>query len=106
MNTWIAQLPESRLRRIRDEALESFGLAAREFLKPEIERQRKEAVEQSILAEIRRSTSGYRSFGLNVAAGLVSALIFAALALGFYYYVKADPSPLGQTRELLEPSPK
>jgi SRSO17 transposase len=37
---------------------------------------------------------------------LVSALIFAALALGFYYYVKADPSPLGQTQELLEPSPK
>lgn len=103
VNAWIAQLPDNRLRRIRDEALESFGLAAKEFLRPEVERQRREAVERSILAEVRRFTGGLRSFGLNVAAGLVAAVIFAALALGFYYYVKADPSPLGQTRELLEP---
>jgi hypothetical protein len=106
INAWIGQVPGPRLKRIRDDALESFSLAARVFLEPEIQRQRQEAVEQSILNEIRRYTSGLRSFGLNVLAGLLAAILFGGMALGFYYYVKADPSPVGQTRELLEkPTP-
>ena len=43
INAWIAQIPDARLKRIRDEALESFGLAAKTFLEPEILRQRQEA---------------------------------------------------------------
>lgn len=39
INAWIAQIPDARLKRIRDEALESFGLAAKAFLEPEILRQ-------------------------------------------------------------------
>src|SRR5689334_3250437 len=73
VNAWVAQIPEPRLKRIRDEALESFGLAARSFLEPEIQRQREEAVNASILAEVkslvasvRGYTSGWRSFGLNI----------------------------------------
>ena len=102
INTWIAQIPDARLNRIRDDALESFGLAARAFLEPEIVRQRKEAVDQSVLAEIQRFTSGFRAFGFNVAAGIVAAFLFALLALAFYYIVTTDPSPMDQARELLE----
>jgi hypothetical protein len=75
INAWIAQIPDARLKRIRDEALESFGLAARAFLEREILRQRKEAVDQSILSEIQRFTSGFRAFGINVAAGIVAAFL-------------------------------
>ena len=102
INAWIAQIPDARLKRIRDEALESFGLAAKVFLEPEILRQRQEAVDHSILAEIRRFTSGFRAFGFNVAAGIVAAFLFALLALAFYYIVTTNPSPMDQARELLE----
>jgi hypothetical protein len=81
----VAQLPDGRLRRIREDALESFGLAARVFLEPGTERQRREAVDQSVLKEIRQHTSSLRSFGLNILAGVIAAMVFAALALGFYY---------------------
>jgi hypothetical protein len=85
-------IAEPKILRNLDQAHQAFGADALDFMRPEIERQIQIGIEDSILVRIRNYTSGWKTFGMNILAGIVSGALFAAISFGLYVYVKTDPS--------------
>ncbi len=78
---WFLQrTPESFHRAIAD-AENTLQLVADDALKEIIEIERREVLEQAVIQSIERHSGGWRQFGIGVAAGLVSALLFAVLII-------------------------
>ena len=62
MNSWIADLPDSRLAGFQDTSLTAFEIAAAAYMEPVMETAKKEAVDRSILAQVKRATSFWATF--------------------------------------------
>ncbi len=85
------QIAEAKILRNLAQAHQEFGADALDLMTPEIERQIQIGIEDSILIRIKNYTSGWKTFGMNILAGVVSGALFAAISLGLYVYVKTDP---------------
>lgn len=59
-----------------------------------LEDQRKEVEESIIISEIQSLNRFWPQFGVSLAAGLASALVFAALLIIFAVFVLNDVSPV------------
>jgi len=86
------ELAPAKIERDIYEAQQEFGRAAAEFMAPEIEKRIKTAIEGSIVAIVRANTAGIKPFAINVTAGVVAGVIFAAITVSCYFFVKIDPS--------------
>jgi hypothetical protein len=78
---WISQLTDYDFDQVRTEAVDFFHLAAEEHLRDRIEKEKKAAIEQSILSEIKEYTSPWR----HVLIALGMALV-APIALGGFIF--------------------
>jgi hypothetical protein len=70
----------------------------------EIEREKKLAVDASILREVRRATKFASTFWPNLTIGVVASLAFTLLVILFGYIFNHDPSPVALFKAL-GPSP-
>lgn len=86
------ELAPAKIARDIYEAQQNFGREAAEFMEPEIQNRIRRAIDNSIVATVRAATSGWKAFLANVIAGVVSGVLFAAITISCYYYVKTDPS--------------
>lgn len=77
IDDWIGQLPDFEFRQMRGDAAAFFHTAARAHLETEIEQEKAEAIEDSILDEIREYTSPWRH--LAIAAMMA---VIAPVAIG------------------------
>jgi hypothetical protein len=104
-NNWISHLPNSRLDEIHDDAYIFFEWSARKFMAEEVELEKKKAVDESILKEIERFTSGnaakienFVSFKnnwiQNTFIGVISSLFFSVLVIIMAAIFAHDPSPI------------
>lgn len=100
---WTANLPESRLAEIRDTAVAFFADAATAYMQPQVEAAKSQAVDASILAEVRRlnadlaaqverATSLRRTWLPNILAGVVASFVFALVVLAGAAIYRGDPS--------------
>ena len=78
---WYEQQPEGVLLRSKGEAENALQGYADEVLQEIIEIERKEASDGVIVREIRLAGRLWPQFGINVAAGLASALLFVAVLI-------------------------
>jgi len=99
-NQWISELPDSRLDEIRDVAYLAFEAAADGYLRERIEQERKTAVEQSILTEIRQFTSFWRNFGPNLLIGIAASVAFSLLLIVMASIFADDPSPIALYKQI------
>ncbi len=104
-NNWISQLPDSRLNEITEEAYRFFDFAARNYLADEIERERKEAIDSSILSEVRRSTSFLNTALPNLFIGVIASLVFSCLVIVMGIIYAHDPSPIALYKAIVTPKP-
>src|SRR5258708_35043026 len=89
---FVKDLPLAKIDRDIFDAQQSFGSDAAGFMEEETERRIRASIDNSIVATVKGFTSGWKSFSLNVIAGVVAGLIFAAVSLGLYFLVIVDPS--------------
>jgi hypothetical protein len=108
---WIANLPESRLTEIRDSAQAVFEDAAREFMEEQIEVAKAEAIDGSILREVRRlnqelsakvarATSPRAALPVGIAGGVIASLVFTILVMVAAAIYERDPSPFAVIKSL------
>jgi hypothetical protein len=96
---WIADLPNSRLAEIYERAITTFKDAAEHYMKPTMEKERTEAVERAVSAEIRemlrrveRVSSFKMTFLPNLFTGIVASFAFALIVLVAAVIYQHDPS--------------
>ena len=93
VNSWIADLPDSRLAGFQDTSLTAFEIAAAAYMEPVMETAKKEAVDRSILAQVKRATSFWATFWPNLFTGVVASFTFAVLIILSAWVFKRDPTP-------------
>lgn len=102
LDRYVRETAVTKVLRDLDQSQSEFGRDAYDFMEEEIRRQVQVGIDQSILAQIRGYTTGWKAFGMNVLAGLVSGVLFAAITFGGYLYVRADPSMSGMGKGFVE----
>jgi hypothetical protein len=103
IDQWVREQPNTKIDREIENAEQNFGQAAVLATEEETQRRMTEAVNNSILAQVKQFTSGWKAFGLNILAGIVAGLIFSALAIYLYVYVLIDPSINARFRSYFPP---
>jgi hypothetical protein len=91
---WYEQQPEGVLLRAKGTAENALKLYADDVLQEVLETERREVSDGVIVSEIRLARRFWPRFGINVAAGLASALLFAAVLVIVALIVLTDLSPV------------
>lgn len=91
---WYEQQPEGVLLRAKGTAENALQAFTAEVLEVADGDARKEIEESVIVGEIRKLGSFWPQFGVNLAGGFVSALLFAAFLIVMAYLVLNDTSPV------------
>lgn len=91
---WYEQQPKEALIRAKGTAESALRLLADDVLQEILEIERREVLEGQIIEEIRQGKRFLPQFGVNVAGGLASALIFAAILIVVAIVVIQDLSPV------------
>ena len=102
LDRFAKEIPVTKLNRDIEDAQQEFGRVASAYLEDETERRIRAAVDSSILLQIRQYTSGWKSFGMNVIAGVIAGLIFAAITIFGYFIVRVDPSINGAAKVVIQ----
>jgi hypothetical protein len=81
IDEWISQLSDYDFGQMRDEAASFFDSSSKIYLAKYIEEQKKEAVGQSILSEVRRFSNPWRDFGIALLMAILAPILLGA---GFF----------------------
>lgn len=100
ITAWYEQLPQGVLLRAKDTAESRLKDYSDEIVSMLEDDYRKEIQESIIVNEIKESKKFWPQFGVNLAGGFVSALLFAALLSIVAFFVINDTSPVEIGSEL------
>ena len=101
---WYSQQPPSVLLRAKgtaENALQVYSEEVSALLEAAI---RKSTEDGLIIGEIRATNRFWPQFGANIAAGIVSSVIFAAVLVLVAVVVFNDPSPVAMVKNLKSPT--
>lgn len=101
---WYQQLPSGVLLRAKDTAETRLKDYAESVVSAYLSDYESELREGIIVSEIRETKKFWPQFGVNLAGGFVSALLFAALLSIVAFFVLNDTSPVQIGKELREKS--
>jgi len=97
---WYEQQPPSVLLRAKGTAENALQAYSSDVLDIAVEDQRREVEEGIVVSEIRELKKFWPQFGVNLAGGFVSALLFAVLLTIVAFFVINDRSPVEIGQEL------
>jgi hypothetical protein len=111
VDRWIADLPDSRLEQLRQEATDLLDLAARAYMAADIEKAVAAARDDAIIREVRASnealsarlqtaTAFGTTFFANLFIGVVASFAFSLLVIAASLIFARDPSPFALYRSL------
>ena len=102
---WVAELPDSRLDEIHNNASRVFRNAARIYMADRIKRAQDEAVSASVFSELARHNAAVEGFVKrvtsfsanllpNIGVGILSSVIFSIVIIVASLIFTKDPSPI------------
>nr|VFJ46046.1 MAG: hypothetical protein BECKFM1743A_GA0114220_100326 [Candidatus Kentron sp. FM]VFJ73065.1 MAG: hypothetical protein BECKFM1743C_GA0114222_106985 [Candidatus Kentron sp. FM]VFK06431.1 MAG: hypothetical protein BECKFM1743B_GA0114221_100178 [Candidatus Kentron sp. FM] len=94
IRSWYEQQPESELLRAKGEAENALREYSDEVIQSNIEEYGEEIKEDIIVCEIKKLGRFWPQFGVNLAGGVTSAVLFAVLLIAFAFFVLNDISPV------------
>jgi hypothetical protein len=94
IKNWYEQQPDAALLLAKGDAENALQVYAQEVEEVMVERHRKDIEGEVIVSEIRSLKNLWADFGINVAGGFVSALLFAVFLTTLAFIVFADTSPI------------
>lgn len=92
---WYEQLPPGAVLRAKGTADNTLQLFSTEVIEENDKATRKQIEESIIVSEIRDMKRFWPQFGVNLAGGFISSLLFALLLVAIAVIVIKDPSPVG-----------
>lgn len=92
---WYEQLPPGTVLRAKGTAENALQVFSAEVIEENDQETRKQIEESIIVNEIRDMKRFWPQFGVNLAGGFISALLFALLLVAIAVIVIKDPSPVG-----------
>lgn len=98
---WYTQQPDGVLLRAKGTAENALERYSDAVLQAELETERREVADGVIVSEIRLARKFWPQFGISMAGGLVSAILFAALLTILVMVVLADKSPVDLGKALI-----
>ena len=98
---WYEQQPEGVLLRAKGDSENALRIYHEEVLQGILETERREVAEGVIVSEIQLARRFWPQFGINVAAGLASAVLFAAVLVLVAVIVLTDVSPVNLWKGLV-----
>lgn len=104
LDRFVQELPRAKIDRLIREAEQEFGGYAAEFMEDDTKKRIQAAVNDGVVATVKGYTSGWKTFGMNILAGLVSGVLFAGIALLLYLVVKDDPSLFAIAKGTVQPA--
>lgn len=90
---WYEQQPEGVLLRAKGEAENALKAYSDEVVKIVMDEEIKEIQDDIIVSEIREIKAFWPQFGVNLAGGFVSSILFATLLIIVAFFVLNDTSP-------------
>ena len=102
IRAWYQQQPSSVLLRAKGTAENALKTYSDAVLAEVYEQQQKEVREGVIVAEIRELKKFWPQFGVNLAGGLASSILFAALLTLLAFIIFGDVSPIAIGTHLTE----
>ena len=100
VKSWYEQQPETVLLRAKGTAENALKAYADEVVEIVIDDHRKEIEENIIVNEIRDLKAFWPQFGVNLAGGFISALLFALFLAIMAFFVLNDTSPVNIASDL------
>ncbi len=100
VKNWYAQQPSSVLVRAKGTAETALQVFTAEAFDSFIESRTKEIEEGIVVSEIKSLNKFWPQFGVNLAGGFVSAVIFAALIVILAVFVLNDASPVSISEQI------
>jgi len=94
IKNWYEQQPDGTLLRAKGDAEHALQLYAQEVEEEILASERRVIQNEVIVSEIRSLKRPWEDFGINLAAGFFSALLFAAVLTIVAFIVFADNSPV------------
>lgn len=101
VRSWYLQQPENVLLRAKGTAENALQLYADDVLQAVLETERREVADGVIVGEIRSGRRFLPQFGINVAGGLASALLFTAILIILVFVVFSEFSPVTLTKDAI-----
>lgn len=98
---WYLQQPENVLLRAKGTAENALQLYADDVLQAVLATERREVADGVIVGEIRLARRWTTQLGINVAGGLVSAIIYTAILVLLALAVFSDFSPVNLTKNAI-----
>ena len=97
---WYEQQPQGVLLSAKGDAEHALQAYADEVLEEVLEVERRDVAEGVIVSEIRLARRFLPQFGINVAGGLVSTIVFGAILVLVAFLVWTNPSPVDIGKQL------
>lgn len=104
VQSWYQQQPSSVLLRARGTAENALQVYSEEVVAAINGEYRKEIEQGIIVGELKELKRFWPQFGVNLAGGFVSALLFAFVLVFVAFFVLNDPSPVGMVKDLKQQS--
>jgi len=101
---WYEQQPEGEILRVKGEAENPLKVYADEIWQVFLADAQKKTLESLVVCEIRSIRRFWPQFGINVAGGMVSAFVFAAILAVLAFVVWHNPSPIDLGRDMMSGS--
>jgi hypothetical protein len=99
-NRWISEITDYRLASFREEAARLFDAGARNYLKDELEVEKRRAVDESILNEVKASGSFWRQIGIALITSILAPLIIGAMIVAALAYERVMITATGVSQHL------
>lgn len=99
---WYEQLPDGALLRAKGDAENTLTVYADEVLQAVLETERREVADGVIVNEIRLARRFLPQYGITVAGGVTSAIIFALVLVGLAFFVLFESSPINLGKDLFD----
>lgn len=99
---WYRQQPAGVFMRAKGTAENALQLYADDVLQEVLAVERREVADGVIVSEIRSTHRFLPQFGINVAGGFTSAIIFAAILALLAFIIFSDASPVKLTKDAID----
>ena len=103
IDQWISQITDHRIATWRETAARLFDAAAKVYMTPEIDRQKKDAVDQSILRELKRANVWWKQIGVALITAILAPLIIGAVIVAARSYDLFMPTATDMSKKLQTP---
>ncbi len=94
INEWISNITNLQYEGMKEEAARFFDSFSRDYLKDEIETEKRTAIDTSILVEIKKFTSAWRHLGIALLMAIVAPFLLGGIIYfsGLYHHVMSIPT--------------